>query len=361
MNKVIFEDVVVRANTKEDRFNTDKIYYVGGEHVDSKELLVKKKGIIKGSTIGPMFYFGFKKGQVLYVSRNPHLKKASMATFDGICSEKTFVLETKDEKVLLQDFLPLLMQTDHFWKYVEENKSGSVNFFVNWGALSKYTFRLPSINEQKEISDLVWSVNNVKDHYKVMISNCDELLESYFYESYKDVSKKIKLNSVVDILKKSGVKAGEGKSEGAYPFFTSSSVQDKWVDDYIYDDECMIVGSGGTASINYCNGKFSASTDNFVIKSKNNEEILTKFIYLYLLANIELLQKGFKGAGIEHLSKEYLLNIEIPLITYKEQVKAISFANNILLIKEKYANCLKDGEILIEKLIDEKISRLQEE
>ena len=33
--KVIFKDVVKRANTKEDRFNTEKIYYVGGEHIHS--------------------------------------------------------------------------------------------------------------------------------------------------------------------------------------------------------------------------------------------------------------------------------------------------------------------------------------
>ena len=140
MSRVLFDDVVCRANTKEDRFNTDKIYYVGGEHIDSNTVLIDKRGFIEGSTIGPMFYFGFKAGQVLFVSRNPHLRKSGLVTFDGICSEKTFVLETKDETVLLQKYLPFVMQSDAFWDYMEAHKSGSVNFFINWSTLKNYEF-----------------------------------------------------------------------------------------------------------------------------------------------------------------------------------------------------------------------------
>lgn len=361
MNKVIFENVVKRANTKEDRFNTEKIYYVGGEHIESKNLLIKDRGVIKGSTIGPMFYFGFKKGQVLYVSRNPHLKKAAVATFDGICSEKTFVLESINENVLLQNYLPLLLQSDHFWEYVERNKSGSVNFFVNWGALSKYSFNLPSIEEQKKIIDLIWSVNAVKEQYKTMIDDCNQLLTSYFYEKYKNIKNTIKLSDTIEILKKSGIKAGEGMSQGFFPFFTSSNIQDKWVNDFVYDDECIIIGSGGTASINYYNGKFSTSTDNFVIKSKDNSVVSIKFIYLYLLANINIIQKGFKGAGIQHLSKEYLMEIEIPKVDPDKQLKAIDFANNILSVRDKYIDCLTNSELLITKLINENITAIQEE
>ena len=52
MSKVIFGDVVRRANTKEDRHNTDKIYYVGGEHIESNEVLIENRGLIEGSNIG---------------------------------------------------------------------------------------------------------------------------------------------------------------------------------------------------------------------------------------------------------------------------------------------------------------------
>ena len=40
MSVVKFSEVAHRANTKEDRFNTDKIYYVGGEHIEPGELFI---------------------------------------------------------------------------------------------------------------------------------------------------------------------------------------------------------------------------------------------------------------------------------------------------------------------------------
>lgn len=184
MSKVIFGDVVRRANTKEDRHNTDKIYYVGGEHIDSNEVLIENRGLIEGSTIGPMFYFGFKAGDILFVSRNPHLRKSGMVTFDGICSEKTFVLETKDESVLLQRYLAFVMQSDHFWSYMEAHKSGSVNFFINWSTLEKYEFELPDIEKQSAISDMLWALNKTKKAYRTLIQKTDALVKSKFIEMF---------------------------------------------------------------------------------------------------------------------------------------------------------------------------------
>ena len=186
MSKVIFGDVVRRANTKEDRHNTDKIYYVGGEHIESNEVLIEDRGLIEGSTIGPMFYFGFKAGDVLFVSRNPHLRKAGMVTFDGICSEKTFVLETKDESVLLQRYLAFVMQSDHFWSYMEAHKSGSVNFFINWSTLEKYEFELPDIDKQKALSDVLWAISDTKKAYKNLFNRTDDLIKSQFYKLFGD-------------------------------------------------------------------------------------------------------------------------------------------------------------------------------
>lgn len=184
MSKVKFSDVVVRANTKEDRYNTDLEFYVGGEHIDSDEVLIEKRGLIAGSTIGPMFYFGFKAGQVLFVSRNPHLRKAGMVTFDGICSEKTFVLETKDESVLLQRYLPFVLQSDHFWSYAEAHKSGSVNFFTNWSTLAEYEFELPSISKQQELADVLWAITETRMAYKRQLLATDELVKSRFLEMF---------------------------------------------------------------------------------------------------------------------------------------------------------------------------------
>ena len=113
-----------------------------------------------------------------------------------------------------------------------------------------------------------------------------------------------------NFMPKSKIKAGEGKPFGLYPFFTSSDVKRLFLDDYVYNDELIIIGTGGNPSCNYYNGKFSASTDNFVLKSKGI--IKTKYLYYFLRHNnFSLLAHGFHGISIKHLGKEYLSNLEI--------------------------------------------------
>lgn len=196
MNIVKLADVAHRANTKEDRFNTDKIYYVGGEHIESEELIIRHKGIIKGSTIGPMFYYGFKAGQILFVTRNPHLKKCGVAEFDGICSEKTLVIETKDNNILLQEYLALVMQSDDFWNYCEENKSGGVNYFLNWSTLADYEFTLPPLPEQKVLAEKLWAAYRLKVAYKKLLAATDEMVKAKFVEMFGEITEKVSLSSL---------------------------------------------------------------------------------------------------------------------------------------------------------------------
>lgn len=184
MAKVKLSDVIIRANTKVDKDNTDLIYYVGGEHFCSGDVTVDQKGLIAGSTIGPMFYYGFKAGQFLLVSRNPHLRKAGVVNFDGICSEKTFVLESADPQVLSPAYLPFVLQNERFWNYAVEHKHGSTNFFINWSTLANYEFELPELAEQERIARLAWAAQTLKKKYINQVKATDELVKSQFIEMF---------------------------------------------------------------------------------------------------------------------------------------------------------------------------------
>ena len=184
MALVRLEDVIHRVNTKEDKDHTDLIYYVGGEHLDSGNIRVTKRGVIEGSTIGPMFYYGFKAGDFLLVSRNPHLKKAGVVDFDGICSEKTFVLSTVDEHVLLPEYLPFVLQNERFWEYAVQHRHGSTNTFINWSTLASYEFDLPNLNTQRKLASALWSINDTMEAYKKLITATDELVKSQFIEMF---------------------------------------------------------------------------------------------------------------------------------------------------------------------------------
>ena len=142
MAKVLLGDVVDHVKDKVDKDSTDLEFYVGGEHIDGDEITVRRRGHIEGSTIGPAFHTRFQQGDVLLMSRNPHLRKASMVDFDGICSDVSYVCRTKDNNVLLQSLLPFILQTPEFWQFAEENKKGGLPFFLNWKDFARFEFEL---------------------------------------------------------------------------------------------------------------------------------------------------------------------------------------------------------------------------
>lgn len=199
MANVMLSNVIRRAQTKVDKDNTDLIFYVGGEHIVSENIRVHSRGIIAESTIGPMFYYGFKAGDFLLVSRNPHLKKAGLVDFDGICSEKTFVLETADSDVLLPEFLPFVLQNERFWDYAYRHRHGSTNTFINWSTLANYEFELPDLETQRKLAEVLWSINDTMDAYKKLISATDELVKSQFIEMFYGKGYPVKaIGDVVD-------------------------------------------------------------------------------------------------------------------------------------------------------------------
>ena len=185
MGRVRFSDVVKRVNVFVDREHTDLLYYVGGEHIDSGAFMVRKNGLIKGATIGYKFHFGFQPGHILFMSRNPHLRKCSMVDFAGVCSDSTYVVETRDENVLLQKYLLIEMQSDRFWKWAEENKSGSVNYLINYCTLDSYEFDLPPIEEQRALAEKLWAANDLKEKYQHLLAATGEMLKAKFREMFK--------------------------------------------------------------------------------------------------------------------------------------------------------------------------------
>lgn len=148
------------------------------------------------------------------------------------------------------------------------------------------------------------------------------------------------LMELSQFMPKSKRQASFGKSQGQYKFYTSSSTCDKYCDEYDYEPECLIIGTGGNANIKYDN-KFSCSADNFVIKINNLA--LTKYVYHYLYINIEILQKGFIGAGLQHISKEYLQKIKIPIPPLEKQKQIVAYLDFI------YEKCVKTSN---EKIIE---------
>lgn len=131
-----------------------------------------------------------------------------------------------------------------------------------------------------------------------------------------------KFSNVFEFHKKSKIKAGDGKPEGKYPFYTSSTELNKYVDDYLFDGESLVFGTGGNASVHFAQNKFAVSTD-CLVAQMNTKDVNPKFVYYYLSGNIHILEQGFKGAGLKHISKAYISEITFPKFSRKKQDKIV--------------------------------------
>lgn len=123
--------------------------------------------------------------------------------------------------------------------------------------------------------------------------------------------------------KKSKRKAWEWQNSGSYKFFTSSQVQKKYVNEYDFSGPALIFGTGWSASIHYCDEQFSTSTDCFILKTED-DQIDLRYMSYFLKWNISLLKNGFKWAWLEHISKEYLSEIQIPLPSLEVQKSIVA-------------------------------------
>ncbi len=220
MAKYLFGDLVKEVKEKVDRQNNPYEYYIAGDHMDTDELHLLRRGTFEGSDVGPAFIRVFKPGQVLYGSRRTYLRKVAVADFEGITANTTFVLESKDESVLLQRLLPFVMQSERFTQHSIKRSKGSTNPYVLFSDLCDYEVDLPDVEEQKQLTDILWAMDAVRMSYKRLIEASDNLVKSQFIEIFGSDSLEglscptATMGEVFDITSSKRILKSEWRSEG---------------------------------------------------------------------------------------------------------------------------------------------------
>ena len=187
MSRVKFGDVVKDVKINIDRLNNPYEYYVAGDHMDSEDLTIHRKGCFTTDDVGPAFIRVFKPGQILYGSRRTYLKKIAVADFEGVCANTTFVFETKDPHAFEQRLLPFIMLSKDFTTWSIAKSKGSTNPYVLFSDLADFEFELPPLEEQKVLVDKLWAAYRLKEAYKKLLVATDEMVKSQFIEMFGTV------------------------------------------------------------------------------------------------------------------------------------------------------------------------------
>lgn len=233
-------------------------------------------------------------------------------------------------------------------------------FFINTGVKTSILyFEKNGKTENIEFGKILLKDNKINENIiiKVKYDKIKENKYSLFINKYliKEIVKLEsieykKISELFTFLPKSKKPASFGKLEGSIPFYTSGT-NIKRCDIADVNKECLIIGQGGNANI-YYDTNFSCSTDNFIITINNNKNVLIKYVYYYLFNNLNILNNGFKGSTIKHLSKDYLNNILIPIPNINVQKEIINKLDEILLNNKELENKIISNNKLMKSTIN---------
>lgn len=340
MNKVLLGDVAVE-HKETCKGSKDGYPIVGLEHLIPEEITLTAWDEGSENTFSKMF----RKGNVLFGRRRAYLKKAAVAPFDGICSGDITVIEAKPDRIL-PELLPFIIQNDDLFDFAVGKSAGSLSPRVKWEHLKNYEFKLPDMEKQKELAELLWAMDNTKKSYQKLIAATDELVKSQFIEMF-GLEYSCNIGDVCKLINGDRGKnypSGKDRVSSGIPFINAGHLDGRKVDfaemDYVTQEKydqmtqgkvqkddilyCLRGSLGKHGIVDFDDGLIASS---LVIIRCNRDKILP----LFLLAALETdaiekqLQEANNGSSQPNLSAASVKAYRIPLPAIEKQAKFVRF------------------------------------
>lgn len=159
----------------------------------------------------------------------------------------------------------------------------------------------------------------------------------------------VKLGEAINENPKSSIQVNQAKenTKGKYPFYTSGLNIYRF-DTALISGKNIFLSTGGNALVQFFDGQCAYSTDTYAIKSIDEKEILTQFIYLILQSLTPLINEFyFKGMGLKHLQKKEFKSIQIPKPPLEIQKQIVSECEMV----EKQNSALNKAKQCLKELI----------
>jgi restriction endonuclease S subunit len=173
-----FGDIAENIAERVEPSETDLEIYVGLEHLDSESLKINRHGKpedVKGTKLR------VRPGDIIFGKRRAYQRKVAIADFDGICSAHAMVLRAKNEN-MAKDFFPFFMQSDTFMERALDISVGSLSPTINWKTLKVQKFPLPSLEEQKRMAEILWTLEEAIRKYEKLETIFQKARAKVFHE-----------------------------------------------------------------------------------------------------------------------------------------------------------------------------------
>lgn len=184
-----FDEIAINISERVDPNNTDLEVYIGLEHIDSESLHIKRTGTpddVNGQKLK------FYKGDIIFGRRRAYQRKAGIATCDGFCSAHALVLRA-NTAVINTRLFPFFIHSDAFMNRAVDISVGSLSPTINWGTLKHQEFLVPPKEQQADLSELLWGIDEVIETKIAHLEKSEECLRSYFEAQIERDGKNIRI------------------------------------------------------------------------------------------------------------------------------------------------------------------------
>lgn len=338
--RVRLGDVICRSRTQVDPFEEGIERYVAGGHIDTGSVVIDRFGDPNDGQMGSTFRYTFEPGQVLFVSARPYLRKTGVPDFAGVVADKTYVLSAIPENGLLHKFLPFVLSSDPFISYANQEATGSMNPRLLWGAMQRYEFDLPSIDQQAGIAELLWAIER---HGRSVASLEDPILACQVPLMEVEAESYITVEDVVSIARSGATPLRSNGSfyGGSVPWLKSgevigdgiSSAAESITEAGLAGSAAWLVPAGAVVVAMYGDGKTRGQVGRLAAPMSTNQAILAlvadeskadpDFLYYWLRSRQKELRNKSAGAAQKNLSKGLVGSEPFPEMSVADQATAV--------------------------------------
>lgn len=308
-------------------------HLVGLEHIDSESIHLCRSANLQDEET--TFTKVFRSGDVLFGRRRAYLKKAAQANFDGVCSGDITIFRAK--KNLLPELLPFVVNNDKFFDYAVKHSAGGLSPRVKFKDLANYEFLLPPTEQQAELAELLWAMDEVfvKD-----LAVLDKLQNSRasFINNFLKINANSNLTTLGELTSICTGKLDSNASteNGIYPFFTCSP-ETLAINNYAFDCEALLLAGNnaeGNFNVKHYSGKFNAYQRTYVIEINKSQSLGYEYLFEVLKFQLQHLKKMSVGSSTKFLTLKVIQGIQVPVLPIdaeKEFVNKVKeFSSSIL-------------------------------
>ncbi|MGB5684179.1 MAG: restriction endonuclease subunit S [Candidatus Electrothrix sp.] len=216
-----FDEIAKNISQRIDPTSTDIEQYIGLEHLDKESLHIRRVGSkseVKGQKLKCF------PGDVIFGKRRAYQRKAAVVTEEAICSAHAFVLRANPD-VIEPALFPFFLHSDQFMHRAVDISVGGLSPTINWGTLKSQEFLLPPKEQQAELAELLWAMDEVIEKELKLLERSVVLRRSKEKEAFnnEDFSPKIHALDYFDSVRDGTHDTPKKQSDG-YKLLTSRNI-----------------------------------------------------------------------------------------------------------------------------------------